>query len=322
MQLAAFLGNPDLKAATLARVRPPWEARQIVPLLYLKWSSGRNFGSLAGAIAETQDPALFVGKTGLPLPLALLGETLINAGITFEDDDAAPYGFRMLGPEAIWSFGLEWLDAVPVGADLSDVVPGFLPVFLGLVLSPQFPLSDHIDPEVRAAAEAIHALWNIELSGEAVPRSAWRQVRSQAQSAAEGWADPAGSAVAALVESLPWPSAGIAMELPTICQTFLNAQLHMLAAMASTKRDSLAWCDSLLAERELDVLRSDARYAHLSEPELLDSFPVLKQRMRLAESPEMAARMDAAKPDARRQMTPFLRVLMDGLLVLLREQPG
>tara|TARA_Y100000815_G_scaffold65171_1_gene54007 strand:- start:2638 stop:3606 length:969 start_codon:yes stop_codon:yes gene_type:complete len=321
VQLEAFLGDPDLRAKTLDRVRSRWEAREVVPLLYLKWSSEMKFASLAGTIAQTQDPDEFVRKTGLPLSLALVCETLINAGITFEDDDSAPFGFRMVCDEAIWAFGPEWLSAVPLGGDVTDVVPRFLPIFLGLVLSPKLPLSRHIDPAVRAAANEIVALWGRELSGEIVPRAVWRQVRLQAQAAAEGWADPAGSSVAALVESLPWPSVGIATELPAICQTFLNSHLQVLAAKASSERDWLAWSDRLAAERELNALRSDARYTDLADPELLDHFPDLNRRMSAAESPGLATRMEQAKADARQQMTPFLRALMEGLLTFLREEP-
>ncbi|MDY0242436.1 MAG: hypothetical protein RBR34_09685, partial [Rhodospirillaceae bacterium] len=225
----------------MGRVREKWEARQITPWAYLKWSNGGTFASLAGAIARTQDPAVFVARTGLPLELALLCEVLINAGIAFEDDAAAPMGFVMRGDDAIWSFGLEWVDAIAVGQDVSDAVPRILPVFLKQVLSDDFAASETISPEVRAAAEDILDLWACEARGEAVPPKAWRTVRASALRAAEGNCDPVGCAAAGLVESLPWQSRGIAAEFPAIWQKFLVSHRQTLAARLMTNQDRIAW---------------------------------------------------------------------------------
>lgn len=318
MSLRAFLGDPALKNETLNRVREGWEARQIIPLIYLKWSSGAGVASLAGSIAQTQDPGLFVTRTGLPLELALLCEILINTGITFEDDEASPRGFTMSGDERIWSFGMEWLEAIAVDDDLSDVVTRFQSIFLKQIQSDDFPLSASIDPAVRSVAQEILQLWEGERSGEPVPARAWRPVRANALRVSEGGGDPAGYAVAELVESLAWPRAEIATELPVICQKFLQSCLQVLAATFLSPQDRMDWTKGQVAQRDLRRIRSEAQYADLSDEELLDRRPEIKQAMFAPQHPEMAARMDKAKQKARSALVPFLRQQMDGLLTLLR----
>ncbi len=318
MSLRAFLGDPALKNETLNRVREGWEARQIIPLIYLKWSSGAGVASLAGTIAQTQDPGLFVARTGLPLELALLCEILINTGITFEDDAASPRGFTMSGDARIWSFGMEWLEAITVDDDLSDVATRFLSVFLKQILSDDFPLSANIDPAVRSVAQEILRLWEGESGGEPVPARAWRPVRANALRASEGSGDPAGYAVSDLVESLAWPRAEIATELPVIYQKFLQSCLQVMTATFLAPQDRTDWTQSQVAQRELRRVRTEPQYADLSDEELLDRHPEIRQAMRAPQQPEMAARMDKAKQQARAAMGPFLYQQMDGLLNLLR----
>ncbi|MDO7834634.1 hypothetical protein Q4610_06205 [Sphingobium sp. HBC34] len=321
MSLRAFLGDPALKAATLKRVRDRWEARQITPLIYLKWSADSDFASLAGVIAETRDPRTFVERTGIPVELALLCETLINAGISFVDDKDAPFGFVMRGDDAIWSFGIEWLDAVAVDDDVSDVVPRFLPAFLARILSDDFPLSAHIAPGVRAAAQEIVRLWTRELRGEAIARQEWRSARASALRASETSSDPEGYLVAELVESLPWPLAGIATEFPVICQKFLHAYLHSLAAPLLPTQDQADRIDGLAGARTLSHARGEARFADASDADILDHFPQIKRATLAARQPEAMARMDDAIHRARPRITPFLREQMDRLLTLMRRTP-
>jgi hypothetical protein len=318
MPLRAFLGDPALKAETLERVREKWEARQIIPFIYLKWSANSQFASLAGTIAETQDPDLFVARTGIPIELALLCETLINAGVSFVDDKDAPLGFIMRGDDAIWSFGTEWLEVIEVGDDVSDVLARFLPTFLERILSDDFPLSAHTEPNVRAAAHEITGLWARELRGETVSRQEWRVVRAKALCAAETGGDPGGYAVAELVESLPWPLAGIATELPAICQKFLHSCVQALAAPFLPEQDQRDHIVCLVGARELKRARASPRFAGDSDEDILDQFPEVKRAMHEMGKPEALSRMDAAVQRARPLMTPFLRAQMNGLLALLR----
>lgn len=322
MPLRAFLGDLSFRTETVARVRERWAARQAIPLIYLKWSSDSGFASLAGTIAETQDPGVFVARTGIPLELALLCETLINAGVAFVDDKTAPYGFAMQCDDAVWAFGTEWLEAIAAGDDVSDVVRRFLPRFVRHILSDDFSLADHVDAEVRAAAQQILAIWTRELEGEVISRQEWRAARANVLWASEASVDPEGFLVADLVESLPWPLAGIAPEFPAICQKFLHAYLQSLSAAFLPEQDQadrIAW---LVGARHLRHLRGEARFADASDEAILDQVPELKSAMLAFRQPDAESRMGAARHLARPLATRFLREQMDILLALLRERPG
>lgn len=321
MRLKAFLGDPAVKADILNRVREGWDARKIIPIAYMKWSDGGRFASLAGTIGKTQDPDAFVASTGLTVELALLCETLINAGITFESEESAPLKFAMRGDEAIWSFGTQWLEAIDVGQDVSEAVRRFMPVFLTAILAEDFAGSEMISPAVREVANEILNLWACEARGEAVPPKAWRQVRASALCASNENCGPEGYATADLVESLPWPGDGIAAEFPSICQKFLLSYQQALAAGLMTSQERIAWGQSLEAHRQLTRLRSEPDYSFMSEEELQKRFPELKQKILATQTPEAAERIDLAMQQARAGMLPFVRQQMAGLLELLNAQP-
>jgi hypothetical protein len=127
--------------------------------------------------------------------------------------------------------------------------------------------------------------------------------------------------VADLVESLPWPSDGIAKEFPAICRKFLYSHQQALAARLLTNQDRIEWTASLAAERELAQLRSEPQYASMTDENLLDRFPEIRQAMLASKHPAAVARIEDAMRRARSQLVPFLRRQMDGLLDLLREKP-
>ncbi len=319
--LKAFLGDPAVKADILDRVRAGWEARKIIPIAYLKWTNGGQFASLSGTVGKTQDPDAFVASTGLTVELALLCETLINAGITFESEETAPMGFAMQGDEAIWSFGTQWLEAIDVDQDVSDTVTRFMPVFLTHILAEDFAVSEMVSPAVREAANKILNLWACEARGEAVPAKVWRQARASALRASDESRGLEGYAAADLVESLPWPSDGIAAEFPSICRKFLLSYQQALAAGLMTSQERMAWGASLEAERQLTQLRSEPQYSVMSEEELQGLFPELKQAILAVQTPAAAERIELAMQQARAEMVPFLRQQMDGILQLLKDKP-
>ena len=251
MTLKAFLGDTAVKTGILDRVRSAWEAREIIPIAYLKWSEGGRVASLSGAIGKTQDPDEFVATTGLPVELALLCETFINAGIAFDMDESAPMGFAMQGDEAIWSFGTQWLEAIAVGQDVSRAVTRFMPAFLTQVVADGFMSSAQVSPAVRDAAEEILDLWACEARGEAVAPGAWRRARASALRASDANRSLEGYAAAGLVESLPWPSDGLAAEFPSICRKFLLSHKQALAAGLLPEDERTAWGRALEAERQL-----------------------------------------------------------------------
>lgn len=322
MQYQAFQGSQSRKSRMVEPLRAKWAAGQILPLSYLKWRTDGGIVSISGALAETQDPQLFVERTGLPVELGALCEGLIYAGLEFREDESAPLGFTTHGGDTILSFGLEWLDAIAVGQDLGDVVPRFMRSFLTSVLAPDFAMAAHIEAPVRASAERILDLWSRELSGEAIPSKAWRAVRTDALRASEASSDPWGYPLAELVESLAWPVRGLTMEFVPIFQLFAKSWIEYLASPYLSSEDRDDQVSSLIAGRDFSRAQRSPQLSQESAEALLDGLPEAKRAMLASIQPAVKARMDEAKRQARAESDQLLRAHMESVLELIRGAGG
>ena len=322
MQYQAFQGSQARKNQLVEPLRAKWRAGQLLPLSYLKWRTDGGPVSVSGALAETQDPQLFAERTGLPVELGALCEGLIYAGLEFREDESAPLGFTTHGGDTILSFGMEWLDAIVVGQDLGDVVPRFMRSFLTSVLAPDFTMAAHIEAPVRASAENILDLWSRELRGEVIPPKTWRAVRADALHASEASSDPWGYPLAELVESLAWPVRGLAMEFVPIFQLFAKSWIGYLASPYLSSEDRDGQVLSLIGGRDFSRALRDSQVSQESGEALLDSLPEAKRAMLAAIQPEVKARMDEAKRQARAVSDRLLRAHMDTILELIRGAGG
>lgn len=314
----AFLGDPALKATMVERVRARWTQRQVFPLAYLKWRTDGGIVSLSGALAETQVPEAFVERTGLPVELATLCEGLVNSGVEFIEDEHAHRGMAVRGGESILGFAIEWLDAVPVGADLGSVVPRFMHGFLSSVLEPGFAMAAHVSPGVRACARRVLDLWAREAGGAPVAPQEWRSVRTDALRAADDHDDPWGHVPSELVESLAWPAPGLAAEFVPIFQVFVKElrQFQLMPWLSAEDRDLVT--RSLAGFRELNRAQRDPELSQLPFEALLERQPHSKDAVVAVMKAEMQARLGAARQQARPTLDPGLRQWMDRMLDLIR----
>ena len=319
----AFHGDAARKADMVGRVRAKWAQGQVFPLSYLKWRTDGGMVSLSGALAETQIPEQFIERTGLPVELATLCEGLVHAGAVFSEGKSAPFGIAMRGDEAVLAFAMEWLDAIPVGADLGDVVPRFMHSFLASVLAPDFAMAAHVSPAARACAERILGLWEREMSGVQVVPKEWRSLRADALRASEETSDPWRYAASELVESLAWPARGLAPEFVPIFQIFMKELSQFLLApyLSSEDRDLLA--KSMFGLRELSRAHRDPQLSQLSTETLLDRDPQSKRAMHAFMQAEKQARLNAAKQKSQSESGSVLRRQMDSLrrLIEAAERP-
>jgi hypothetical protein len=313
----AFHGDPARKAEMIDRVRAKWTQGQVFPLPYLKWRTDGGMVSLSGTLAETQDAEQFIERTGLPVELAALCEGLVHAGARFSEDKSAPFGLAMRGSEVILAFAMEWLDAVPVGADMRDVVPRFMHGFLASILAPDFAMAAHVSPAVRACTERILGLWEREMSGVQVVPKQWRSLRADALRASEDPADPWGYASSELVESLAWPARGLAPEFVPILQVFMKESSQFLVApyLSSEDRDILT--QSLVGLRELSRAQADPQLSQLPTETLLERQPQSKRAVLALMQPGMQARLEAARQQAQPESDSALRQQMDSLRRLI-----
>lgn len=313
----AFQGDLARKADMVGRVRARWAQGKVFPLPYLKWRTDGGMVSMAGTLAETQVPQEFIACTGLPVELATLCELLVYAGAEFSEDKSAPSGIAIRGSEAIMGFAMEWLDAIPVGADLGDVVPRFMRSFLASVLAPDFFMAVHISPALRACAERILGLWEREMSGMPIAPQEWRSLRADALRASEDSGDPWSYAVSELVESLAWPARGLAAEFVPIVQLFMKELRQFLAApfLSSGDRDILMQSQAGL--RDLSRAQRDPELSQLSTEALLERDPQTRQAVLTFMTADMQARLNAAKQQAQSASERVLRRQMDSLRSLI-----
>jgi len=312
----AFQGDPQRKADMVDRVRARWAQGEIFPLIYLKWRTDGGMVSLSGMLAETQVPEQFVERTGLPVELAILCEGLVSAGAEFRENKSAPRGLAMQGSEAILAFAMEWLDAIPVGADLGGVVARFMHSFLASVLAPDFAMAAHVPPALHACAVRILGLWEREMSGAQVAPKEWRSLRADTVRASEDHSNPWGGAVSELIESLAWPARGLAPEFVPIFQVFMKEWRQFLAAPHLSSEDRDVLTQSLLGLREVNRAQRDPQLSELPIETLLERSPQSRAVLALMQ-PDMQARLDAAKQQARSESDHALRRQMDRLRSLI-----
>lgn len=299
------------------RVRAKWAQGQVFPLAYLKWRTDGGMVSLSGALAETQVPEEFVERTGLPVELATLCEAMVNSGAEFIEDEKAHLGLATRGGASILAFATEWLEALPVGADLQGVVPRFMQAFLAGVLEPGFAMAAHLSPAMRACAQRILGLWAREIGGvPATPRE-WRSVRTDALRAADDHADPWGHALSELVESLAWPVHGLAPEFVPIFQVFTKEYRQFLVMPHLTREDQALVAQSLVGFRDLNRAQRDPELSQLPFETLLERQPQSKAAVLEVMKAETQARLDAARQQARPVLDEDLRRHMDRLLLLI-----
>lgn len=313
----AFQGDPARKAEMIDRVRAKWGRGPVFPLPYLKWRTDGGMISIAGTMAETQVPEQFVERTGLPVELAALCEGLVYAGAEFGEDPDAPLGLAMRGNAAILAFAMGWLDAIPVGADLGDVVPRFMHGFLARVLAPDFPMADHVPPSVRTCAERILGLWARELDGMAVAPREWRSVRADALRASEGQGDPWSHGVSELVESLAWPVRGLAPEFVPIFQVFMKEVRQFLAAPYLSGADRAILTQSFVGLAEVNRAQRDPQLSALPMETLLARDPQARDAVIAFMQADMQARLTAAKQQAQPEIDRALLQQLEDLRRLI-----
>jgi len=171
-RLIAFHGDPKIKAKYLARVKAHRKADEIVHGYY--WKKGK--GCAVGCTVHSGDHRAYETELGIPRILARLEDGIF---------ESLPNGRAKDWP-------VEFLTAIPVGADLSRVWSRFAVWLLGDPVDGviRFAKTD----QTRNAILAIVAAYSLEQSPSA---REWRELASAARHAAAAAYDAAYDAAAA-----------------------------------------------------------------------------------------------------------------------------
>jgi hypothetical protein len=171
-QFVAFHGDPARKAFYLERLRSHVSKDEVVQGV-AEWN-GRE-GGVIGCTVHSNDRSRYEADLGIPTEIASLEEII----------------FQQLPEEEARRFSLDFLQAVPVGADLSFVWPA---IARWLLIDPQRGIIRFAEtPETRAAILLVADLYGRVLRGEPVSPQQFRD--------AVQIAGPLGEGVAAQVVS-------------------------------------------------------------------------------------------------------------------------
>lgn len=313
----AFNSDAKLKETLIESVRERWSNGQLVPCAILKWVPDMGFYSLNSALIESEDAQLYEQRTGIPVTLALLCESMVTMAVVTTPDASKPAGSAFHLQPPMRSFGIEWLEAIRPGADLDSVLPAFMARYLVWFLSPGYALGEHIEPAVRLAAERILALWQLELAGERPEDKAWREVRKAAVQASEACTDPWCYDLATAVESLAWPADDIRVEFKQFFMIILG-QLSAFQRQPYLHPDDQANTVAMFeAMRALTAAEAEGPMDQATTQALFDSRPDWSRALAGRLDPAILDRVRAAKLAAQEATDRPIRQLMDSMLELL-----
>lgn len=229
--LKAFNGVVELKRSTIERVRAHINAGQIhgVDTYSSIWplcDVEANRYSLFGAALHGTVSGDYEGTFGIPDSVGLLEDVVHNYLIRTSDVEGGACRFF---DESDCSCPIEWLEAIPVGADLSRVTPHFLHGFLLDLADEPLPFgatSPAGVSEVLRDAASMHARL---VDGDVPSRADWRAVRAKATGVCPDFQDdPVSWGLATCAEKLAWAPE----DLGTSIRNGINAVFSGLSMVA------------------------------------------------------------------------------------------
>jgi hypothetical protein len=148
----------------LARMRAHAAADEIVHGAY--WENGK--GCAVGCLLHSGDSPhrQFPVLLGIPEPIARLEDRLFEGQA---NGDAK-------------RFAVEFVEAIPVGADLSGVADRFL---LWLLVDEQFGMRQWANAQGQATIDRVAGRYRLKMSGNLPPLEEWHEARSAAAAAAD-----------------------------------------------------------------------------------------------------------------------------------------
>ncbi len=177
--MKAFHGDPKVKEKYLARVKAHRKADQIVQGHY--WDRG---SCAVGCTIHGSNHEAYETKLGIPIQLAYLQDMI----------------FEELPNKEAKDFPVDFLESIPVGADLKPVLPRFLHWLLvdpedGVIQYAQ----DEKEEQVKEAILSVADLYSRVMKGQEVTNEQWSAARGAAwaaRDAARGAARDAARAAA------------------------------------------------------------------------------------------------------------------------------
>jgi hypothetical protein len=217
-EMRAFHNDPKIKAKYLKRVKAHAKADEIIRGRY--WENGK--GCAVGCTIEGNQHNRYETELGIPEAIARLEDTL----------------FEIMPAEDAMKFPVRFLEAVPVGADLS-LVPAKLIVF---ILDDALRVKEvKEDKVVTTAVKDVRDLWQKTVEGKEVESAAWSAAESVAESVVWSVAE---SVAWSAAESVVWSaarSAARSVAWSVAWSAASNAARSAASNAARSAAESVAW---------------------------------------------------------------------------------
>ncbi|BES85204.1 hypothetical protein PEC302107_19630 [Pectobacterium araliae] len=265
--LSAFHNDTQRKEDLLAQARTAIAQGQLRATTD-SYDDNSGKGSVIAVLLGSQQITLAEEKLGIPTNVATLYETLFaNFGV-LETIDNIQYHDKL--PADAQSKLLDWLTAIPVGADLTLLPSAFIARLLQDILSGDILLPEHIpaslDDIIRDTAEA-H--WRTS-RGEPLTEQEWQQLRQNAMAITDGVESGWPHSVATFVESILWPSNEGGRAISDALHFFLATLVSQFSLQHYTPEDRAALSAAMQAFEQLkeDTPEPD-QAAILALPEII-----------------------------------------------------
>ena len=235
--MIAYHGKPEIKETYLKRVRDHRAADQLVQN-YGYWKDGK--GCAVGCTLHSGNHAAYETELGIPQQLARLEDR------TFE---GLPQAEARLWPE-------RFLEAIPVGADLSSVIDRWL---LWILMDPTKGVIQHAKTDAgKACIKKIADAIQQKIAGNNLTVEAWRKLREKAWEQSRIAATAAAYAYAAAYAATA-AAAADAAAYAAAADPYATAAYAATAAAAYAASASAADATAAAADAAADA--ADAAYA-------------------------------------------------------------
>lgn len=229
MSLNAYQSNPAVRDTCLARLRQHADGKRLAPGP-LAWTGEK--GSLVGCLLESDDPAQWESKLGLPQWLA-----------TAADGLAA----QQKSPEHALEFGVELLNAIPPGADVSAAGSA---VILNLLadVAEFVAQSTEVPAELKQALSQVEALHRRAAQGEQPAPAEWRAARRAATAATDKQPTELLRSLATCIETAAWdPKSSHSVVFDTL-RVYSQAMVSRVVAEAGWRDEDMVRIRAKLQE--------------------------------------------------------------------------
>ena len=233
--MRAYLDSQEIKTQTVAAMMADVAAERVIQGTY--WNANKGNGCFVGCVIRGNDHGKFETQIGVPRILARLADRIFE-GLNYEDAK---------------KFTVDFLEAIPVGADLASVWPKFAHFML---IDPEFGVIKFAKTDrTKKSIQDIGDMYARVISGEKIDSNAWLEARRNAAvpvpvpayAYADAYAYAAAYAAAAAADAAAYDAAAAAYAAADAAYAAYDADAADADAAAADAYAAAAYADAYAA---------------------------------------------------------------------------